>query len=161
MRYDYLICWATVTLDNNKEVEIIQKVSLGYYIVRALDKGVFYNVSVTKDPFNFFNIIFGREKLDYCSGIIVSVKDITIKFKEFPVPMYENKCIRDILDNYMIPDDLPYFITDTYKLRIIYNSKKPFQNKGFKIEKPHDLLCIGYILNEIKLIYDRCQENRI
>lgn len=53
MRYDNLICWATVTLDNNKEVDIIQKVAIGYYIVRVLDKGVFYNVSVTKDPFYF------------------------------------------------------------------------------------------------------------
>ena len=38
---DDLICWATVTLDDNKEVEIIQKVALGYYIVRVLDKDVF------------------------------------------------------------------------------------------------------------------------
>lgn len=155
MREDYLI-WATVTLDNNKEVDIIQKVALGYYIVRVFDKGVFYNVSVTKDPFYFFNIIFGKEKLDYCSSIIVSVKNITIKFREFPVPGYENKSIRDILDNCMIPDGLPYtFITATYKLRMIYNSKKTFQNKDLMIEKPHDLLCIGYILSGVKLIYDR------
>ena len=156
MNYD-LICWATVTLDNNREIEIRQKVALGYYVVRALDEG-FYNVSVTKDPFYFFNIIFGRKKLDYCSSIIVSVKDITIKFREFPVPGYEDKCIRDILDNYMIPDGLPYtFITATYKLRMIYNSKNPSRIKDLMIEKPRDLLCIGYILNRIKLIYDRYQ----
>ena len=154
MNYD-LICWATVTLDNNREIEIRQKVALGYYVVRALDEG-FYNVSITKDPFYFFNTIFGKEKLDYCSSIIVGVKNITIRFREFPVPRYENKSIRDILDNYTIPDGLPYtFITDTYKLRMIYNSKKPFQNKDFMIEKPHDLLSVGYILNRIKLVYDR------